>query len=113
MKRYHYHPDNTICIRNGEKIYYESFEFAKFDLGSNLKLPIDGSTEFEYIVGYGTRNFTRTDMVSFSDEPRPDLDQVIENIDIWIKKKNNRGIVDDNAWQIPEDMLTKGDSNVN
>lgn len=104
MKRYHFHPDKYICIYNNNKTYYESLVFAKFDLGNSLTLPIENSDEFEYIIGYGTRNFNRNGMISFSDEPRPELDQLIENIDILIQKKNNRGIIDDNAWAIPEDM---------
>jgi hypothetical protein len=107
MKRYHYHPDHTICVRNGDRIYYDTLEFAKFDLGSLLQTPAEGSTEFEYIVGYGTRNFSRTDLLSFSEEPRPELDALIENIEVLLEKQKRRGVVDDNAWQIPEDMKTE------
>lgn len=105
MKRYHFHPDKFIYIYNGSKVYYESLPFARFDLGNSLALPIENSDEFEYITGYGTRNFNRTGMISFSDEIRPELDQLIENIDILIQKKNHRGVVDDNAWKIPDDMI--------
>jgi hypothetical protein len=104
MKRYHFHPDKFIYIYNNGKVYYESLLFAKFDLGNNLVLPIENSDEFEYIIGYGTRNFNRTGMISFNDEIRLDLDNIIENIDILIKKKNNRSIIDDSIWEIPEDM---------
>lgn len=105
MKKYHFHPDKFIHIYNGNKVYYESLAFAKFDIGSSLALPLEGSDELEYIVGYGTRNFNRSGMVSFSDEVRLDLDELIENVDMLINKKNNRGVVDDNAWKIPDDMI--------
>ena len=104
MKRYYFHPDKIIYIFNEQKIYFESLLFAKFDIGSSIALPIDGSDEFEYIIGYGTRSFNRSGMISFSDEQRPELDAIIENIDILINKKNVRGVIDENIWNIPEDM---------
>ena len=105
MKRFHYHPDKMICIRNGDKIYYESLAFARFDIGLTIPPPVDNSDEYEYIIGYGTRNFNRTDMLSFSEMPRNELDNIIENIDVLISKQKTRGAIDENAWTIPEDML--------
>jgi len=104
MKRYFYHPDNIIYITNEEKNYFEILKFAKFDIGVNLVKPIEGSDEFEYIQGYGTRNFNRQGMVSFNSDPRPELDNIIENIDILIEKKNQRGQITDDPWVLPEDM---------
>lgn len=104
MKKYHYHPDNIIIITNENKVYIEKISFAKFDFQKNVICPIENSTEFQYIVGYGTRNFNKGDMISFNDQARPDLDEIIENIDVLIERKQKRGIVDDSIWEIPEDM---------
>ena len=104
IKRYFYHPDNIIYITNEEKTYFEVIKFAKFDIGSNIVIPQNGADEFEYIAGYGTKYFNRQGMISFNDEPRPDLDALIENIDFYIDKKNKRGIITDDPWNIPEEM---------
>lgn len=104
MKRYHYHPDNIIYVKNGDKNYFEYVKFAKFDIGSGIVIPPEGADEFEYIVGYGTRNFNREGLVSFSEETRPDLDELIEDIDTFIKMKVNRGEITDDPWNIPMDM---------
>lgn len=104
MKRYHYHPDNIIYIKNDNKIYFESVKFAKFDTGGKVVYPQEGSDEFEYISGYGTRNYNRDGMVSFIAGPRPELDELIEAIDTLIQVKTNRGNVTDDPWNIPEDM---------
>lgn len=112
MKRYYYHPDHIIYIFNEEKTYYENLVFAKFDLGANLQFPPESHTEFEYIVGYGTRNFSKGNMTSFSPEARQDLDKVIEDIDLWIEKKKQRENTNESVWEIPDDMLqVKGDEN--
>ena len=84
MKRYHFHPDKLVIITNENKIYIEKPSLAKFDLQKDIVYPIENSTEFEYIMGYGTRNFNKGDMISFSDEQRPELDEIINNIDVLI-----------------------------
>lgn len=104
MKRYFYHPDSVIYITNEEKHYFEFLKFAKFDIGASLVKPTEGSDEFEYIQGYGTKNFNRQGMINFSDEPRPELDAIIENIDVFIEKKKQRGAITDDPWNIPDDM---------
>ena len=104
MKRYHFHPDKLVIITNENKIYIEKPSLAKFDLQKDIVYPIENSTEFEYIVGYGTRNFNKGDMISFSDEQRPELDEIINNIDVLIQRKQKREIVDNSVWEIPEDM---------
>jgi len=114
VKKYYYHPDKIIYIFNEDKTYFESVIFAKFDLGTAFVAPPEGVTEFEYIVGYGTKNFCKSDMVSFSSDPRIDLDNLIENIDFFIQKKNNRSVDNDQLWEIPSDMIhPKGVENVN
>ena len=104
MKKYHFHPDKLIIITNDDKIYIEKPHLAKFDLQKPATYPIEHSTEFVYISGYGTRNFNKGDMISFSDEPRPDLDEIINNIDNLISKKKIREALPPAAWDIPEDM---------
>lgn len=104
MKKYHFHPDNLVIITNEEKIYIEKVSLAKLDFQKDPIYPIEHSTEFQYIMGYGTRNFNKGDMISFSDEQRPELDDLINNIDIYINKKNIRDNLDPSVWEIPEDM---------
>lgn len=104
MKKYHYHPDNIIIITNEDKVYIEKPSLAKFDLQKDIIYPIESSTEFQYIMGYGTRNFNMGDMISFSDQPRTDLDEIINNVDLLIQRKQKREIVDNSVWEIPEDM---------
>lgn len=104
MKKYHFHPDNLIIITNENKVYIEKPSLAKFDLQKDVVYPIENSTEFQYIVGYGTRNFNKGDMISFSDQLRTDLDEIIDNIDVLIQRKQKREIVDNSVWEIPEDM---------
>ena len=104
MKRYHFHPDKLVIITNENKTYIEKPSLAKFDLQKDIVYPIENSTEFEYIMGYGTRNFNKGDMISFSDEQRPELDEIINGIDVLIQRKQKREIVDNSVWEIPEDM---------
>ena len=104
MKKYHFHPDNLVIITNEEKIYIEKVSLAKLDFQKDPIYPIEHSTEFQYIMGYGTRNFNKGDMISFSDEQRQELDDLINNIDIYINKKNIRDNLDPSVWEIPEDM---------
>ena len=106
MKKYHYHPDRYIIIINEDKSYIETEKLAKFDLQTAIITPIAGSTEFEYIQDYGTRNFNKGDMISFSDLDRPDLNDIISNIDNHILRKKIRESIDNNLWEIPEDMKT-------
>ena len=104
MKKYHFHPDKYIIIINYDKSYIEAEKLAKFDLERTIIAPLEGSTEFEYIQGYGTRNFHKGDMISFSDIDRPELNDIISNIDKYILKKKVRESIDSNLWEIPEDM---------
>ena len=103
MKKYHYHPDHFIVIMNEDKVYIEHVSLAKFDMQREVVRPPEHTTEFHYIFGYGTRYFTKGDMTSFSDEPRPELDDIIMNLDQIIQKKKIResNVID---WNIPEDM---------
>lgn len=104
MKRYFYHPDNVVYITNEEKQYFEMLRLAKFDVGPSLATPQFGADEFDYVQGYGTKYFNRQGMIKFSDEPRPDLDALIDNIDAYIDKKTKRGLVTEDPWNLPEDM---------
>ena len=106
MKKYHYHPDDIIIITNEDKVYIEKPSLAKFDLRKDVIYPIENSTEFQYILGYGTKNFNKNDMISFSDEARLDLDELINNVEELIKRKKVRENIDMSLWQIPEDMKT-------
>ena len=104
MKRYYYHPDHMVYITNGDQTYFETLKFAKFDIGNNIVKPIQDQDELEYIQGYGTRFFNRQGLLSFDPQPNPILDGIIENIEVYIKKKNIRGPITDDVWVIPEDM---------
>ena len=104
MKKYHFHPDNLIIITNENKIYIEKPFFAKFDAQKDIVYPIENSTEFQYIMDYGTRNFNKGDMISFNDSPRPELDFFIENIDLLLQRQKVRGEENQSLWEIPEDM---------
>lgn len=104
MKKYHFHPDNLIIITNENKIYIEKPFFAKFDAQKDIIYPIDNSTEFQYIMGYGTRNFNKGDMISFDDSSRSELDFFIENIDLLLQRQKIRGENTQSLWEIPEDM---------
>lgn len=104
MKKYHYHPDNIVIVTNGDKVYADHISFAKFDFQRDVVRPLENSTEFHYIVGYGTRNFNKGDMISFSESARPDLDELIDSIDQVIQRKNRRQVFDGKEWEIPEDM---------
>lgn len=104
MKKYHFHPDNLIIITNENKIYIEKPFLAKFDAQKDIIYPIENSTEFHYIMDYGTRNFNKGDMISFSDSPRSELDFFIENIDLLLQRQKIRGEDNQSVWEIPEDM---------
>lgn len=104
MKKYHFHPDNLIIITNEDKVYIEKPFFAKFDAQKDVVYPIDNLTEFQYYMGYGTRNFNKGDMISFDDSPRPELDFFIENIDLLLQRQKVRVENSQSLWEIPEDM---------
>lgn len=94
-----------IIIINDNKAYVDSTIYFKYDYQSPIIGPIEGSTEFEYISGYGTRNFNRGDMISFNDQARPELDEIIDNIDNLIERKAARvQNYPDYLWEIPADM---------
>lgn len=104
MKKYHFHPDNFIIITNENKIYIEKPFFAKFDAQKDIVYPIENSTEFQYVMNYGTKNFNKGDMISFNDSQRPELDFFIENIDLLLQRQKVRGEENQSLWEIPEDM---------
>lgn len=106
MKKYHFHPDKLVIITNGINVYIEKPFLAKFDAQKDIIYPIENSTEFQYIMGYGTRNFNNGDMISFDDSPRPELDFFIENINLLLQRQKVRGEGDQSVWEIPEDMKT-------
>ena len=104
MKKYHFHPDNLIIITNENKIYIEKPFLAKFDAQKDIVYPIENSTEFQYVMNYGTKNFNKGDMISFNDSIRPELDFFIENIDLLLQRQKVRGEENQSLWEIPEDM---------
>lgn len=104
MKKYHYHPDSFIIITNENKTYIELSKLANFDMQNKVVNPSSGITEFQYIQGYGTKSFNKGDMVCFCDADRPELNSLIDSIDVFLEKKKLRESLDNSVWKIPEDM---------